>query len=239
MSNAKTFNVYCDESCHIENDNIPVMAWGGIICENRFTRDLSQQIRRLKTKHGLKSDFEAKWVKVSPAKADFYLELVDLFITDSQLSFRGIVVPDKRQLDHATFDQSHDEWYYKMYFLMLRHIFIRPNRYRIYLDIKDTQGGPKIRKLHQVLANNLGDFQREHVERVEQLRSHESELSQVADLLIGALAYANRGLDSNSAKMAVINRLRDRFGEQILSTTSSFTAPKFNILSWQGRKTPE
>ena len=239
MSNAKTFNVYCDESCHIENDNIPVMAWGGVICENRFTRDLSQQIRRLKTKHGLKSDFEAKWVKVSPAKADFYLELVDLFITDSQLSFRGIVVPDKRQLDHATFDQSHDEWYYKMYFLMLRHIFIRPNRYRIYLDIKDTQGGPKIRKLHQVLANNLGDFQREHVERVEQLRSHESELSQVADLLIGALAYANRGLDSNSAKMAVINRLRDRFGEQILSTTSSFTAPKFNILSWQGRKTPE
>ena len=122
---------------------------------------------------------------------------------------------------------------------MLRHIFTRPNRYRIYLDIKDTQGGPKIRKLHQVLANNLGDFQREHVERVEQLRSHESELSQVADLLIGALAYANRGLDSNSAKMAVINRLRDRFGEQILSTTSSFTAPKFNILSWQGRKTPE
>ena len=239
MSDAKTFNVYCDESCHIENDNIPVMAWGGVICENRFTRDLSQQIRRLKTKHGLKSDFEAKWVKISPAKADFYLELIDLFLADSRLSFRGIVVPDKYQLDHAAFDQSHDEWYYKMYFLMLRYIFTRPNRYRIYLDIKDTCGGPKIRKLHQFLASNLGDFQREHVERVEQLRSHESELSQVADLLIGALTYANRGLDSNSAKIAVIDKLRDRFGEQILSTTSSSTAPKFNILFWQARKMPE
>ena len=239
MSNAKTFNVYCDESCHIENDNISVMAWGAVICENRFTRDLSQQIRRLKTKHGLKSNFEAKWVKVSPAKADFYLELVDLFITDSRLSFRGIVVPEKHKLDHAAFDQSHDEWYHKMYFLMLRHIFTRPNRYRIYLDIKDTQGGPKIRKLHEILANNLGDFQREHVERVEQLRSHESELLQVADLLIGALTYANRGLSSSSAKRAIIDRLCDRFGEQVLCTTSSSTASKFNILLWQGRKPPK
>ena len=135
MSNAKTFNVHCDESCHIENDDIPVMAWGGTICENRFTGSLSQQIRRLKTKHGLKSDFEVKWVKVSPAKADFYLDLMDLFITDSRLSFRGIILPDKRQLDHAAFDQSHDEWNYKMYFLMLRHIFTKANRYRIYLDI--------------------------------------------------------------------------------------------------------
>ena len=223
----------------MENDNIPVMAWGGVICENRFTRDLSQQIRRLKIKHGLKSDFEAKWVKVSPAKADFYLELIDLFIKDSRLSFRGIVMPDKHQLNHTAFDQSHDEWYYKMYFLMLRHIFTKPNRYRIYLDIKDTNGGPKIQKLHEILANNLGDFQRKHVERVEQLRSHESELLQVADLLIGTLAYANRGLSSSNAKMAIIDRLCDRFGEQVLSETSYFTAPKFNILSWQGRKTPE
>ncbi len=239
MSNAKTFNVYCDESCHIENDNIPVMAWGAVICENRFTRDLSQQIRRLKIKHGLKSDFEAKWVKVSPAKADFYLELIDLFIADNRLSFRGIVVPDKRQLDHAAFDQSHDEWYYKMYFLMLRHIFTRPNRYRIYLDIKDTNGGPKNRKLHQVLANNLGDFQREYVERVEQLRSHESELLQITDLLIGALTYANRGLSSSNAKRAIIHRLCNRLGEQALSKTSYFAAPKFNIFFWRGRKLPE
>lgn len=239
MSDVKTFNVYCDESCHIENDNLPVMAWGGVVCENRFTKSLSQQIRSLKIKHGLRSDFEVKWVKVSPAKADFYLELIDFFIADSRLSFRGVVVPEKHQLDHAAFDQSHDDWYYKMYFLMLRHILTRPNHYRIYIDIKDTNGGPKTRKLHEVLANSLGDLQREHVERVEQLRSHESELLQVADLLIGALTYANRGLASSSAKKAIIDRLCNRFGEQVLSETSYSAALKFNILSWQGRKPPE
>jgi len=35
-----------------------------------------------------------------------------------------------------------------MYFTMLRPIFTAPHRYRIYLDVKDTRGGPKTRKLH-------------------------------------------------------------------------------------------
>jgi hypothetical protein len=28
----RTFNVYCDESCHLEHDHIPVMAWGAVSC---------------------------------------------------------------------------------------------------------------------------------------------------------------------------------------------------------------
>ena len=70
-----------------------------------------------------------------------------------RLRFRGLVVPDKDLLDHSRFDQSHNDWYYKMYFTMLRPIFCAPHRYHIYLDAKDTRGGPKIRKLHEVLAN--------------------------------------------------------------------------------------
>ena len=97
----------------------------------------------------------------------------------------------KARLDHARFDQSHDDWYYKMYFTMLRPIFCAPHRYRIYLDVKDTRGGPKTRKLHEVLANSLYDFDRQCIERVQLVRSHESELLQIADLLIGALTYAN------------------------------------------------
>ena len=32
MSEVRTFNVYCDESCHLEHDHIPVMAWGAVSC---------------------------------------------------------------------------------------------------------------------------------------------------------------------------------------------------------------
>jgi hypothetical protein len=236
MTEARLYNVYCDESCHLEHDGVPVMAWGAITCERREVRAVAEAIRALKAAHGLKSDFEAKWTKVSPAKAAFYLALIDLFLADDRLRFRGLVVPDKTRLDHDRFGQDHDEWYYKMYFTMLRPIFTAPHRYRIYLDVKDTRGGPKIRKLHEVLANDLFDFNRQTVERVQQVRSHESELLQIADLLIGALTYANRGLAASPAKTAIIARLNERLGPQALVRTSAFAATKFNILMWRARE---
>ena len=236
MADVKTINVYCDESCHLERDRIPVMVWGAVSCERRYVPDLSERIRAIKAEYGFRSDFEAKWTKVSPAKADFYLALTDFFLADDRLRFRGLVVPDKRQLDHERFDQSHNDWYYKMYFTMLRPVFIAPQRYRIYLDVKDTRGGPKTRELHDVLANSLRDFSRECVENVQQIRSHESELLPLADLLIGALAYANRGLAGNKAKTAIVSRLRQQFGEQALTSTSYYSSVKFNILVWQAQR---
>ncbi len=235
MTDTRTFNVYCDESCHLEHDRSPVMAWGAVICETQRVRELSVRMRKLKTEYGLKSSFEAKWTKISPGRSDFYLAMVDLFLTDDRLKFRGLVVPDKDQLDHASFDQSHDDWYYKMYFTMLRPVFDGAQRYRVYLDLKDTRGGPKTRRLHQVLANSLHDRDRQRVERVQQTRSDESELMQISDLLIGALTYANRGLAGSPAKRAVIGRLRQQLGEQVLSRTSPLASVKFNILVWRAR----
>ena len=209
-----------------------------MICEKRFVRDLSKEIRELKVEHGFKPDFEAKWIKVSPAKKDFYLALVDLFIKDNRLRFRGVVAPDKKLLNHKVFNQSHDEWYYKMYFLMLRQVLTGSNCYHVYLDIKDTKGGPKMRRLHEFLAKEIRDSQQQYIERVQQIRSHESELLQITDLLIGSLTYANRGLNTSVAKTEILDRLRERFGEQALTETSAFSAPKFNILLWQAREAP-
>ena len=235
MNEIKTFNIYCDESCHLENDHIPVMAWGAVTCEKRFAEDLSEGVRALKVEYGLKSAFEAKWTKLSPAKTYFYLALIDFFLTDDRLRFRGLVVPDKKQLDHGRFEQSHDDWYYKMYFTMLRPVLIAPDNYRVYLDVKDSRGGPKSRKLHEVLANSLHDFDQKYIERVQQIRSHECELLQVTDLLIGALTYANRGLTGNRAKLAIITRLHERLGVQSLNSTSPVANTKFNILVWRPR----
>ncbi|MEX2453201.1 MAG: DUF3800 domain-containing protein [Rhodospirillaceae bacterium] len=236
MTEPRLFNVYCDESCHLEHDGVPVMAWGAVYCREDASRAIAEAVRALKAEHGLAHDFEAKWTKVSPAKADFYLALVDLFLADERLRFRGLVVPDKGLLAHSRFDQSHDDWYYKMYFTMLRPVFTAPHRYRIYLDVKDTRGGPKTRKLHDVLANSLLDFERQTVERVQQVRSHESELLQVTDLLIGALTYTNRGLATSPAKAAIVARLHERLGQNVLSRTSTFAATKFNILVWRAQE---
>lgn len=127
-----------------------------------------------------------------------------------------------------------------MYFLMLRHILNEPNhRYNIYLDIKDTNGGPKMRKLLEYLANEVKDSNRQRIKCVQQIRSHESELLQIADILVGSLTYANRGLSSSTAKTDILDRLYERLGEQALTRTSDFSATKFNILLWQAQQMNE
>jgi hypothetical protein len=44
-------------------------------------------------------------------------------------------VPDKSKLAHEAFDQTHDDWYFKMYFDLLKVILERKSSYRIFLDI--------------------------------------------------------------------------------------------------------
>lgn len=226
------YNVYCDESCHLENDKQKSMVLGAVWCPRDASQRVAHSIRTLKRAHGLKPDFEIKWTKVSPAKIGFYSELVELFFNDPDLRFRALIVPDKSALNHHAFDQTHDDFYYKMYYLMLRHIVTPTAKFHIYLDIKDTRGAKKVVKLHEVLRNSFYDFEGEVIERVQQIRSHESELLQMADLLIGAVSYSNRGLSSSSAKGQLIDLVRKWPGVGSLEQTSSYGRTKFNLFHW-------
>ena len=229
---SETFNIYCDESCHLENDHQKAMVLGAVWCPLDKTREIAVRLREIKQKHGLPPHFEVKWTKVSPAKKALYLDLVDYFLDDDDLYFRALIVPDKSLLRHDAFlGQDHDGWYYKMYFDMLKVIFRPDARYRIYLDIKDTRGAQKAAKLHEVLCNDRYDFSRQVIERLQLVHSHEIEQLQLADLLIGAVVYLNRGLRENAGKMAIVERMQRRSGYDLTRTTL-LREEKTNIFRW-------
>jgi len=230
-------NVYCDESCHLEHDHQSVMVLGAVWCLRDRVAEVSQRLREIRRKHGLKPDLEIKWTKVSPGKRShsFYLDVMDYFFDDNNLHFRALCVPDKSILDHERYQQTHDDWYYKMFFDMLKVIIDPKSRYHIYLDYKDTWGGGKVQKLQEVLANAHYDFQRQIIERLQIVRSHETQLIQLADLLIGAVAYANRGLHENAGKMALVDRMRKRSGYRLTHTTL-YRENKVNILRWHAQE---
>ena len=48
--------------------------------------------------------------------------------------------------------------------------------YRIFIDIKDTCGGTKVKKLQEVLCNNKYDFKHEVIRDIQQIKSNESEI---------------------------------------------------------------
>jgi hypothetical protein len=230
--------LYCDESCHLPNDGIDIMVLGTVYCRDKYKEQIFKDIRKIKEKHKLSPYFEVKWTKVSPAKIELYIELIEYFFENDNLFFRGLVAKGKNSLDHNKFnDGSYNSWYYKMYFNLMDKIIYPDEHYKIYVDIKDTIGGKSISKLHNVLCNNIYDFKEEVIDSVNQIHSHESEIMQLADLINGALAYFHRGLYSNDEKKVkskLVNMIKLKTGLS-LETSSNRYEKKFNLFVWSPR----
>jgi hypothetical protein len=229
---SQTYNIYCDESCHLENDKQKSMVLGAVWCPIEKIKEVSKRVREFKEKHGLGKKFEIKWTKVGSKKIDFYLDIIDYFFDNDDLHFRCLVIEDKNKLKHGDFGQTHDEWYYKMYFDLLKIILEPTEKYNIYIDIKDTRSADKLKKMKEILCNNMYDFKREIINNVQNIRSHESELIQLADLLIGAISYLNRNIATNKAKETLIKRIQERSGYSLHKSTL-VGEQKVNVFIWK------
>ena len=221
------FNVYCDESGHLEHDEVNVMVIGGIAIDNEFRKKAYSDIKQIKIKYGIPIHREIKWTKVSKGELDYYKSLIDYFIENEQLRFRAIIVQDKTRLDHARFNQTQDEFYYKIYYDMLKKVLLNHDVIRVYIDIKDTNSSYKVEKLTKYL-NNTYTAHRNDV-KIMQIRSHENSLLQMADLLIGCVMYKNRNLTSSSAKLELVKYLESKINSS-LNRTSYYSELKFNLL---------
>ena len=228
------YSVYCDESCHLENDGQPVMVLGAVWCHTSKREEVFKRIREIKKKNNISDKIEMKWTKVSNSKLSAYVDLVDYFFDDDDLHFRTLIVPDKSSLRHADFGQTHNDWYYKMYFDMLKSIISNEAIYNIYIDIKDSVGGEKIKRLEEVLSNDKYDFNRRIIKKMQLVRSDEIEIMQIVDILSGATMAANRNTTVSKAKNTIIDRIRERSGYSLTKTTL-LTEMKFNTFVWNGQ----
>lgn len=234
------YNIYCDESCHLQNDKSDIMVLGGISCPFKYAREINAEIKYIKEEHGLGKNkygiaMELKWTKVSKSKMDMYKKLIDLFFEKDCLSFRAVIIKEKSKLNHKVFLQDHDTWYYKMYYYLLREMVRIGHEYNIYVDIKDFNSTNKVLFLQKVLNRSLYDFYDETVKRIQPVRSQEVNILQLTDLFIGALSYINREQYSSRAKLEIVDYLKLRSNLDLKHTTSRDNQ-KFNIFIWKPRR---
>lgn len=234
------YNVYCDETCHLEHDGINVMVLGAVWCPQSKLKEINQRIRQIKERNGVSPIMELKWTKISPAKIDLYRDIVNYYFDDDDLHFRAVVIPDKSKLNHEQFHQTHDDWYYKMYFDMLKVIFNPTDNYEVYIDIKDTNSYRKAQKLKDVCCNSLYDFSQRVIKRLQPIRSEEVQIMQLVDILIGAVGYENRNFpaefEKSAAKQNIIELIKKRSGYTMRKTTL-LREEKLNLLAWDARDT--
>jgi len=155
---------------------------------------------------------------------------------DHRCIFGAWWVLNKQALNHAAFNQGdHDIFYYKMQFSLLNKVLSPDAQYAIYLDIKDTRSRLKLKKLREVLCNNVYDFTSDMIGHIQNIHSHEAELMQVADYLTGAIAYRHRNLQGNPAKVAVLEHLERKWGGS-LSLSTPLREQKLNIFLFSPRQ---
>lgn len=233
------YNVYCDETCHLENDQINDMVLGAVWCSQSQLRSINQRIKEIKLRNGIPEKMELKWTKISPGKVDVYKDIINYFFDEDNLHFRAIIVPDKMKLDHTKFNQTHDDWYYKMYFDMLKVIFYPRDSYEVYIDIKDTHSYQKSQKLKEVCSNSIYDFSHSIIKKLQPIRSEEVQIMQLVDLLIGALCYENRkfpeGFIKSVAKREIVDLIKRR-SKYTLKKSTLLREDKFNILVWNAQE---
>jgi hypothetical protein len=214
------YKIFCDESCHLQNDGWDSMSLGAVKCPANEYEKIKDDIKAIKLKH--KTPFEIKWTKLSKSRIELYKELIDYFI-DSNITFRVVTIINKQDLDHKRFSQTHSEFYYKTYYLVLKNIMNNNDSYKIYMDIKDTRGKEAL--------NNLTDVFEKSRELptpfMQHIRSDESQLLQLVDIFTGAVSYKMRGLKTDGVKTELINYVEERLNIY-LNTTSSYNYEKFN-----------
>jgi hypothetical protein len=224
-------HLYCDESRHLPHDREPFLLLGLLACPADRVRASHAELAALWKEHKLPQHFEAKWTKVSPGKQAFYLAVLDWFFRADGLSFRALVLPNKKRLYAALPEDSRDYLYYRLYYQLLRGAMEPENRHRVFLDLKDTRGREKIIHLTDVLRADADDPAA--VVALQHIRSHEVRLLQVTDLLLGAVGFARnpKAEKESPAKRAFVRSLEEHLGQSLTADTLPGTQ-KVTLLTW-------
>jgi len=214
----KTFNLYCDESTHLQHDGMPYMIIAYISSPYNEIKQHKEYLRFLKEKHKFKG--ETKWSAVSASQYLYYADLIDYFFS-TDLCFRSIIV-DKSQIDESRPGFSYEDFYFKMYYQLIHHKVSLAYHYNIYLDIKDTRSHKKLATLKEILKLNTS------IKSFQFIRSHESSLMQLTDLIMGAINYKLRGYNKVIAKNRIIEKIEQHSKVPITQSTPK-NADKFNL----------
>lgn len=215
---SKTFNIYCDESTHLQNDGMPYMLIAFTSTGYNQLKQHNQHIKMLKAQHKFKG--EIKWSNVSKSQYPFYSDLIEYFFA-TDIKFRAIIV-DKSQIDESRENFKYSDFYFRMYYQLLFHKISTDNIYNIYLDVKDTCSQSKLKKLAEILKHKSA------IRNLQFIKSHESYLLQLTDLIMGAINYHLRGLNKVTAKVNLINKIETHTKIELKQSTPK-SAEKFNL----------
>lgn len=200
-------DVYCDESrpdlFAAKNPRSQYLVIGSLWLPAEARDGAKAALHKLRDKHRIGGEF--KWQKVSPSKLAFYRELMEWFVSSSDLRFRCIAV-DREKVNLPAFHDSDQELgFYKLYYQVLLHWIEPGNEYNVFCDFKRNRVRARLGDLKRCLQCKSANSR---IGTIQSVRSEESVLVQLVDVLTGlASAKLNWALRPGSAKAHVLDSL--------------------------------
>lgn len=219
------FEVYCDESRQdliAKKQSGQYLMIGSLWLPANLRKNIKLDINKLREKHSTWG--EIKWKKVSPAKKEFYLALLDLFMSyQGKLRFRCIAI-ESSQVDLGWHNHDKELGFYKFYYQLLHHWILDLNSYTIFCDAKTSRDPLRLKVLSDCLNSaNLTS----KVSFVQALPSHQVVLIQLADFLLGAVSAKMNNNTRSITKLEVIQYLEQKLGRSLEPTL--LNEEKFNV----------
>lgn len=228
----KVCNIFCDESrqdllasSESITDTNRFSCIGGIMVPALSRERIKGDIEKIQKKYNTYG--ELKWGTVSSSRIDFYLELIDYFFCENEISFRTVVI-DSSKINNEVYNDSDQELgYYKFYYQLLYHWIDPQDAYRIYTDQKTNGDRMRLKVLRNILNNSYPYSS--PVESIQSINSKEAVILQLENVLMGAVGYKyNFGRSGKSkAKRLVVNRIEQHLHREICPTIKS--EAKFNV----------
>ena len=231
-----SIRIYIDESCHIGSGR-GKMLLGAIWLNEDQLPTILDGVRLLKRKHNISSHREIKWTKGGPLKIDYYKDLLLLFSQSNRVGYRAVVI-DKSKINYKKYNETSDDFYYKMQYYLVRNIAEKSgesNSLKLFLDYKDAWSGNR----SNILAEYLNKTKRlnNKIFTAQPLRSHEVIGLQLADLITGAVMYANKPISqqASEAKKELVHFLEVLTSQKLTEGTAP-SSEKFNLFFWKPGK---
>jgi hypothetical protein len=226
------YKIFCDESNHLYNDKSDLMVIGGIVAPSEQVEYINKYIKYLKHKHN--ANCELKWTKLNNNKKEFYKELLEFFFSKIDMRFNAQLITNKSKLNHEKYNENEpDSFYYKMYYFALLPFLKQNDNYNIFMDYKDSKGGQRTKKLREIIQNKFyGNIDFDFTI----IHSHESQIMQLSDILIGAIGYKNRkDIETVSEiKQFIIHQIEELSGYTLNNPTPEWEE-KFRIFPFKPR----
>ncbi len=216
------YHFFCDESgIH----NRPDYWIGGIKLTPNRERRLRSEITEFLSNRGIAH--ELKWNKVNRTYLSAYKELTSIFMDSDSAQYKALHVIKGKYWN--SFGSNEEERFFKSYYVYFRKYASHNHRHNLILDYK-TSKWYRWNQLSYALngkaTQNLQSGR--HISTVTPKDSKSDILLQLADVLLGTIAYSG---DGNSAKGELSDYVRTylfhktKYGSQLF-TIHEFTPTK-------------